>query len=72
MNGLQPFAERFPTVLAPKTIDNDLGLNSRNEPDEWERLPCPGPPGYRYQLRPRSRSFACRARATTWPTHAPC
>ena len=25
LNGLQPFAERFPTVLAPKTIDNDLG-----------------------------------------------
>ncbi len=25
LNGLQPFAERLPTVLAPKTIDNDLG-----------------------------------------------
>jgi 6-phosphofructokinase len=57
LNGLQPFAERFPTVLAPKTIDNDLGLNSRNEPDEWERVPSPDPPGYRYELRPRSRSF---------------
>src|SRR3954470_3556925 len=27
LNGLQPLAERFPIVLAPKTIDNDLGLN---------------------------------------------
>ena len=25
LNGLQPLAERLPTVLAPKTIDNDLG-----------------------------------------------
>ncbi len=24
-------------MLAPKTIDNDLGLNYRNEPDEWQR-----------------------------------
>jgi len=55
LNGLQPFAERFPTVLAPKTIDNDLGLNHRNEPDEWERVPTPGAPGYRYQ-RTRSRT----------------
>src|ERR1051326_62419 len=27
LNGLQPLAERLPVVLAPKTIDNDLGLN---------------------------------------------
>ena len=39
LNGLQPLAERFPTVLAPKTIDNDLGLNYPNEPDEWRREP---------------------------------
>jgi 6-phosphofructokinase 1 len=39
LNGLQPFAERFPTVLAPKTIDNDLGLNYPNEPDEFQREP---------------------------------
>lgn len=38
LSGLQPFAELFPVVLAPKTIDNDLGLNHRNEPDEWERV----------------------------------
>src|SRR6476620_647968 len=37
LNGLQPLAERLPTVLAPKTIDNDLGLNYPEEPDEWVR-----------------------------------
>ena len=37
LNGLQPLVERLPTVLAPKTIDNDLGLNYPNEPDEWAR-----------------------------------
>ncbi len=49
LNGLQPLADRFPVVLAPKTIDNDLGLNYRNEPDEWVREPAPEPPGYRYK-----------------------
>jgi 6-phosphofructokinase 1 len=49
LNGLQPFAERFPVVLAPKTIDNDLGLNYRSEPDEWERVASDSPPGYRYR-----------------------
>lgn len=37
LNGMQPLAERLPTVLSPKTIDNDLGLNYHNEPDEWFR-----------------------------------
>src|SRR5437667_3367455 len=37
LNGLQPLAERLPTVLAPKTIDNDLGLNYPSEPNEWLR-----------------------------------
>jgi ATP-dependent phosphofructokinase / diphosphate-dependent phosphofructokinase len=37
LNGLQPLTERLPTVLAPKTIDNDLGLNYPSEPDEWMR-----------------------------------
>src|SRR5689334_12987451 len=49
LNGLQPLAERLPTVLAPKTIDNDLGLNYANEPDEWVRVKDPSAPhGYRY------------------------
>src|ERR1700687_3875814 len=38
LNGLQPLAERLPTVLAPKTIDNDLGLNHPSEPNEWVRV----------------------------------
>src|SRR6476469_10435878 len=42
LNGLQPLAERLPTVLAPKTIDNDLGLNYPSEPDEWVRRSDPG------------------------------
>jgi len=37
LNGMQALCECLPTVLAPKTIDNDLGLNYRNEPDEWLR-----------------------------------
>jgi ATP-dependent phosphofructokinase / diphosphate-dependent phosphofructokinase len=57
LNGLQPLAERFPTVLAPKTIDNDLGLNHRNEPDEWSRVACPEAPGYRYERLPSRTTF---------------
>ena len=36
---MQALCDCLPTVLAPKTIDNDLGLNYRNEPDEWVRHP---------------------------------
>jgi 6-phosphofructokinase 1 len=57
LNGLQPLAERFPTVLAPKTIDNDLGLNHRNEPDEWSRVVVEEPPGYRYERLPSRARF---------------
>lgn len=49
LNGMQPLAEFLPVVLAPKTIDNDLGLNYRSEPDEWERKPHGNDPGYIYQ-----------------------
>jgi 6-phosphofructokinase len=49
LNGLQPLAERLPTVLAPKTIDNDLGLNYPNEPDGWLRTSDQSAPhGFRY------------------------
>lgn len=41
LNGMQALSDCLPTVLAPKTIDNDLGLNYRNEPDEWLRLEVP-------------------------------
>ncbi len=49
LNGLQPLAERLPTVLAPKTIDNDLGLNYASESDEWVRVnDAAAKHGYRY------------------------
>ncbi|MEX1232433.1 MAG: 6-phosphofructokinase [Planctomycetaceae bacterium] len=35
INGMQPLSDYFPCVLAPKTIDNDLGLNYIDEPNEW-------------------------------------
>ncbi|HTV61513.1 MAG TPA: 6-phosphofructokinase [Verrucomicrobiae bacterium] len=50
LNGLQPIAERLPTVLAPKTIDNDLGLNYAAEPDEWVRVnDAAAKHGFRYK-----------------------
>src|SRR5262245_46808904 len=56
LNGLQPLADRLPTVLAPKTIDNDLGLNYPSEPDEWARLNDPSAKnGFRYK-RTESRA----------------
>jgi len=44
LNGMQALCDSIPTVLAPKTIDNDLGLNYRNESDEWVRLDSSPPP----------------------------
>src|SRR5580765_6078160 len=49
LNGLQPLAERLPTVLAPKTIDNDLGLNYSQEPNEWRREQIKENNGFRYK-----------------------
>ncbi|MEP7307347.1 MAG: 6-phosphofructokinase [Acidobacteriota bacterium] len=58
LNGLQPLAERLPTVLAPKTIDNDLGLNYPSEPDEWVRVREPGANrGHRYTRTASSAVF---------------
>src|ERR1700738_4477037 len=58
LNGLQPLAERLPTVLAPKTIDNDLGLNYPSEPDEWVRVKEPESKlGYHYNRTPSSAVF---------------
>lgn len=51
LNGMQALSDHLPTVLAPKTIDNDLGLNYRNEPDEWLRQPQETPSGYTYTRR---------------------
>ncbi len=56
LNGLQPLAERLPAVLAPKTIDNDLGLNYPNEPDEWLRVPSASAKGGFCYKRAESRS----------------
>jgi 6-phosphofructokinase 1 len=38
LNGMQALSDAVPSVLAPKTIDNDLGLNYLSEPSEWRRL----------------------------------
>ncbi|MBS0261710.1 MAG: 6-phosphofructokinase [Planctomycetes bacterium] len=49
INGMQPLSQYFPTALAPKTIDNDLGLNYPEESTEWlrETDPASGKPLYR-------------------------
>ncbi|MCA9064900.1 MAG: 6-phosphofructokinase [Planctomycetaceae bacterium] len=39
INGMQPFSDFIPCALAPKTIDNDLGLNYIDEANEWIRIP---------------------------------
>jgi 6-phosphofructokinase len=52
LNGMQPLSDHLPVVLAPKTIDNDLGLNYPDEPNEWDRVSGPGPRGYSYTKRP--------------------
>jgi len=58
LNGLQPLAERLPVVLAPKTIDNDLGLNYPSEPDEWARMnDASARHGYRYKRTASSAVF---------------
>ena len=57
LNGMQGLSHHLPTVLAPKTIDNDLGLNYRHEPDEWVREPSERPPGYRYVRSPSRTDF---------------
>jgi 6-phosphofructokinase len=57
MNGLQPLCDRLPTVLAPKTIDNDLGLNYPAEADRWQRVPSDLPPGYEYKRAPARTEF---------------
>ncbi len=48
INGMQPISEFFPCVLAPKTIDNDLGLNYPEEPYEWTRDDLPEGKGFHY------------------------
>src|SRR5215216_4155203 len=58
LNGLQPLAERLPTVLAPKTIDNDLGLNYPSEPNEFVRVnDASEKQGFRYKRTPLNAVF---------------
>jgi 6-phosphofructokinase 1 len=57
LNGLQAICDCLPTVLAPKTIDNDLGMNYLNEPDEWIREPCHESPGHVYRRAPSRTQF---------------
>ncbi len=57
LNAMQALSETLPAVLAPKTIDNDLGLNYRHEPDEWDRQPTAGAPGYQYVRKPPRTTF---------------
>ena len=57
LNGMQPLTERLPSVLAPKTIDNDLGLNYRNESNEWIRKPDNSEKGYTYYKKPSGIVF---------------
>jgi 6-phosphofructokinase 1 len=58
LNGLQPLAERLPTVLAPKTIDNDLGMNYPSEPEEWIRVIEGGAKtDYKYKRTPSNVAF---------------
>src|ERR1700736_1637707 len=72
LNGLQPLCDRLPTVLAPKTIDNDLGLNYLNEVDLWQREPVEGHPGYRYkQTVPRPQSALEKIITYPTPGYAP-
>ena len=52
INGMQPLSQYLPTVLAPKTIDNDLGLNYPDEHNEWVRESAESSKGYRYKKRP--------------------
>jgi len=56
LNGMQAIGTQLPVVLAPKTIDNDLGLNYIDETTEWERVPASNSRGYVYKKRP-GRNF---------------
>jgi 6-phosphofructokinase 1 len=57
LNGMQALGGQLPVVLAPKTIDNDLGLNYLDEANEWDRVPASNTKGYVYRKR-AGRHFA--------------
>jgi ATP-dependent phosphofructokinase / diphosphate-dependent phosphofructokinase len=60
LNGMSALGEQLPTVLAPKTIDNDLGLNYRSEPDEWIRH------GSAEGDQPAPEGFSCVIKDDHW------
>ncbi len=70
LNAMQAMSEKLPTVLAPKTIDNDLGLNYAAEPDEWVRhgVADPGaavPDGLDHASEKAGHWYSRRARPAT-------
>ena len=69
LNGMQALSDSLPTVLAPKTIDNDLGLNYRTEPDEWVRVgpakPGDPPPADHPDLVEKGGYWYSRSKSTT-------
>lgn len=52
MNGLQPLCRHLPVVLAPKTIDNDLGLNYPKEPEKYDRIDPDSDEKHNHRVRP--------------------
>ena len=58
LNGMQPLCDWLPTVLAPKTIDNDLGLNYPREVEDWERESNPVSGSFSFQRRQSCESFS--------------
>ena len=56
LNGMQALSHSLPVVLAPKTIDNDLGLNYPGEVNEWRRAEK-SPGVFCYQHVPEDRAF---------------
>ena len=57
LNAMQPLAESLLVALAPKTIDNDLGLNYRGEADDWHRDVSATAPGHTYRRSPPRDTF---------------
>ena len=57
-NGMQPLCDRLPAVLAPKTIDNDLGLNYPGEIDDWVRTPSADGTEFTYTRREACEAFS--------------
>ena len=64
LNGLQPLVERLPTVLAPKTIDNDLGLNYPSERTNGHASRKAAPRRATRERRPTSSSISTRSSIT--------